>query len=73
MEKIRETKHRFKIWLTAVLAVLLLIFVVQNSGAYKIKFLIWQRSISLSLALIAVGVAGFIIGLLWGLRKARKS
>ena len=73
MEKVRETKHKVKIWVTAILAVLLLIFVVQNSGAHKIRFLFWQKSVSLSLALIAVGVVGFIIGLLWGLRKARKA
>ena len=73
MEKIREAKHKMKIWVTAILAVLLLIFVWQNSGPHKIRFLFFEKSVSLSLALIAVGVVGFIIGLLWGMRRARRS
>jgi len=51
--------------------VLALIFVVQNSAAQTIRFLFWEKRVSLSLGLIAVGGVGLVIGFLWGALKTR--
>ena len=71
MGKLGDKTRQAGVWFTVALGVLVLIFVVQNSKPLPIRFLFWRASVSLSLALIAVGGAGLVIGFIWGARKAR--
>lgn len=45
----------------ALLAILLLVFIIQNSGKVAIKFLGWDGSISLAVALLLAAVAGVLV------------
>ena len=71
MSKLADSMRSLKIGITAVLLVLVLVFVIQNHGSQQIRFLFWSRRVSLSLALLLVSGAGFVAGFLWGARKAR--
>ncbi|MDO9548199.1 MAG: LapA family protein [Candidatus Marinimicrobia bacterium] len=65
---------KFKIILSLVVAVLVVIFIVQNVAVVDIKFLFWKLSISRSLMMFFLIIVGIIIGwLLKGASFHRKS
>ncbi len=71
MGKLGDKSRQAGVWIIVALGVLVLVVVVQNFESLLIRFLFWRAQVSLSLALIAVGGAGMVIGFLWGARKAR--
>lgn len=71
MSKLGDSARSSKIWAIAILLILIILFIVQNYRQQNIRFLFWEVSLSLSLALILVGATGFVLGFLSGARKAR--
>jgi len=59
---------KFKIILSLVVAVLIVIFIVQNVAVVDIKFLFWKLSMSRSLMMLFLIIVGIIIG--WFLKSA---
>jgi uncharacterized integral membrane protein len=58
----RKEGRGFKFWLFVIAAVLLAIFVIQNSQDVAVEFLFTSTDTPLFLALILAGVLGAIIG-----------
>ena len=63
-----ENSMKFKIILSLVVAVLIVIFIVQNVAVVDIKFLFWKLSMSRSLMMLFLIIVGIIIG--WFLKSA---
>lgn len=59
-----------------VLAVLLIIFIVQNTASVTFKFLFWSFSLPLWLALVITALVVFVIGqfaLMWRRHRRRQA
>jgi len=56
----------------AVIAALLIIFILQNSGATDIRFLFWTITISKLLLAIVCFLLGFVFASYFWLRAAKK-
>jgi len=52
----------FKIWLVAILAFFVLIFLAQNIEVVKVSFLFWEMSMSRAVLLFFSLLIGFITG-----------
>ena len=70
MGKLRDSARKLKIWIIAILLIVLIVFVLSNLRPGPIYFLRWHRDVPISLALILAAAMGFVAGLLWGARKA---
>ena len=66
-------KHKLKISVVFLILVLVAIFTVQNIAIINVKFLIWEVSMSRSIMVIGLLFIGFIIGLIVGLSKHKKT
>ncbi|EQB63618.1 MAG: hypothetical protein RBG1_1C00001G1197 [candidate division Zixibacteria bacterium RBG-1] len=62
----------FKEFLLLIILVLFLIFVVQNTQAFPVKFLIWSFSMSRALWLILGLLVGLSLGWVLTLRAKKK-
>lgn len=63
--------RRVKLIAAAVLAVLCLIVVVQNTEVVTVRFLIWEAALSQVILLLLVLLAGFLLGYLVARLRAR--
>jgi uncharacterized integral membrane protein len=54
------------VWAAAALAILLIIFMVQNTGRTRVSFLGFSGTTSLSVALLVAAVGGIVLTLLVG-------
>lgn len=62
-------KVQFSFWIFIVLAVLLVIFSVQNSEAIGVRVYFWNVNVSLAILLIGTFLTGLITGALYAYRK----
>ncbi len=62
-------KVQFSFWIFIVLAVLLVIFSVQNSEAIQVRVFLWNVHVSLAILLIGTFLTGLITGALYAYRK----
>jgi len=62
-------KVQFSFWIFIILAILLVIFSVQNSGAIEVNVFLWQVSVSLAILLIGTFLAGIVTGALYAYWK----
>jgi uncharacterized integral membrane protein len=60
-----KRKLNFSFWLFVVLAVLLVIFSVENAGAIEVKVFFKKTTISLAILLIGTFVTGLVCGALY--------
>lgn len=63
---------RWKLYLTAVVLVLLLTFVAQNSQTVNFNFLFWTFGLPRALMLLVIFLAGVAIGLLLVAGRSRR-
>jgi uncharacterized integral membrane protein len=66
-------KHKLKLSVVFLILVLLVIFTAQNIAIINVKFLMWDVSMSRSIMVIGLLFIGFIIGLIFGLSKHKKT
>lgn len=64
-----KKKMQFSFWLLIVLAILLVVFSVQNAGPIKVTVLLWPFNVSLAVLLIGTFATGLVAGALYGYRK----
>lgn len=57
---------KFKLAMTVLLLVIVMVFAVQNAAVVEINFLIWQMSIPRSLLIFMMLLIGILIG--WFMR-----
>jgi len=62
-------KVQFSFWIFIILAVLLVIFSVQNSEAIGVRVFFWNVNVSLAILLIGTFLTGLITGALYAYRK----
>ncbi len=62
-------KVQFSFWIFITLAVLLVIFSVQNSEAIGVRVFFWNINISLAILLIGTFLTGLITGALYAYRR----
>lgn len=62
-------KVQFSFWIFIILAVLLVIFSVQNSEAIAVRVFFWNVNVSLAILLIGTFLTGLITGALYAWRK----
>ncbi len=60
-----KRKLNFSFWLFVVLAILLVIFSVENAGAIEVKVFFKKVNISLAILLIVTFITGLICGALY--------
>ncbi|KPK01554.1 MAG: hypothetical protein AMK71_05135 [Nitrospira bacterium SG8_35_4] len=73
--KTTETKNGFKQLKTAVIIMLLsifMIFILQNTQVVDIKFLFWQMSLSRVILLLGALLIGVLVGLFFGWEASQK-
>jgi uncharacterized integral membrane protein len=62
-------KVQFSFWIFIILAVLLVIFSVQNSEAIGVRIFLWNVEVSLAILLIGTFLTGLVTGALYAYRK----
>jgi uncharacterized integral membrane protein len=62
-------KVQFSFWIFIILAVLLVIFSVQNSEAIGVRVFLWNVEVSLAILLIGTFLTGLVTGALYAYRK----
>jgi uncharacterized integral membrane protein len=62
-------KVQFSFWIFIILAVLLVIFSVQNSETIMVRVFLWNVEVSMAILLIGVFLTGLITGALYAYRK----
>ncbi len=62
-------KVQFSFWIFIILAVLLVIFSVQNSEAIGVRVFFWNVNVSLAILLIGTFLTGLVTGALYAYRK----
>ncbi len=60
-------------WFLVVLAILVVVFAVQNAEVVPIKFIIWKGELSLAILLILTFLFGLIMGVVYYYLSDRKS
>ena len=63
-------------WILMVLAVLVVVFSVQNAASVNFKFFIWEVELSLAILLISAFIAGALVGATYyavAMRQKRKN
>lgn len=58
--------------LILVLAVLLVIVIIQNTGMAAVQLLFWEISMSMIILIVLVALIGFIIGYLTGHHRTER-
>lgn len=61
--------HRFRLIVSAVIAGLLLILILQNMATVEIRVFLWTIAMPRALLLAITAIGGFAAGILAGIRK----
>ena len=62
---------KIKQWIAIILAIIILIFSLQNAEVTSIKFLIWKLEASRVLIILGSFVLGILVGILFSRSKKR--
>ena len=65
-------KTTFSLWVFIIIALLLVLFSVQNAQEVGFQFLVWKTYLSLSILLIVAFLMGLIVGAVFSFRKNRR-
>ncbi|MGQ1891254.1 LapA family protein [Thermophagus sp. OGC60D27] len=65
-------KTTFSLWGFIIIALLLVLFSVQNAQEVGFQFMVWKTHLSLSILLIVAFLLGLIAGVFFSYRRNRK-
>jgi len=72
MDNNQKTSLNISFWIFIIVAILLVIFSVQNSHAIPVQLIFWDVSISLAILLIGTFLTGLVAGALYAYSKLKK-
>lgn len=73
MDNNQKTSLNISFWIFIIVAILLVIFSVQNSHAIPVQLIFWDVSISLAILLIGTFLTGLVAGALYAYSKLKKT
>jgi uncharacterized integral membrane protein len=70
MPKTRSAMGRFRLGLSALIAGLLIVLILQNMVTVEVRLLWWTVAMPRAILLMLTAMAGFTVGILFRMRKS---
>ena len=72
MDNNQKTSFNISFWIFIIVAILLVVFSVQNSGAIDVQLIFWDANVSLAILLIGTFLTGLVAGALYAYSKLKR-
>jgi len=70
-ERFATLRYRLRLVLTILVLVLFVIFLLQNTGAIRVRFLVFEADVATAIVILVTSLLGFVAGFFSALNMRR--